>query len=551
ISQQADALARTAGLRRPVPVLWSDAAVAPQTVGTRKPVVLLPARWQGKPDPSTLEHALAHELAHVRRGDHRWVWLQFAARILLGFNPAIWIIIDQMNRERENACDDWALALGATPKACASSLLSVAASLTPGCPPELAIPCLRSKNHLRRRISHMLNQEKNHSTRPFGKLTLVAALVAGAGAAVAAPQWIGTIQQLPSINTAGLFSPKRGDESRIPQPEDGLLYAAWTGDLGLAQSLLDAGDDPDAVNRARDPRTALLAAARRQHWDVLSLLIDSGADVNNRARGDESVLMAVSQHDRPDVVEMLLSRGAKPDTRIRGDGTPLIAAARGGNTEGVRLLLQAGADPDVWVDGDESPLFHAVVGGHGEIVNLLLEAGVDPSVAYAGDGTPLMLAIRHGHDDIARNLMAAGAKVDTRVSGDGTALIDAARRNSLVTAEALLAAGADVNNAVRGDGNALINAARRGYMEMSELLLSNGAEVNAHVKGDDTPLINAVWSNNPELVQLLLDYGADPNLEGDYDRRLDVIRTPLNQARANSEIADLLADAGARQPVQQ
>ncbi len=541
LHRQANELAKRMGMNRDVSVRLSSEVGSPQTVGTLAPMIVLPTSWQTQATSSMVSHALAHELAHIKRGDHWWVWLQFGARIAFSLNPTIWYVISQMNSEREAACDDWALSLGTSPKRYASSLLSVAAALLPGRPPELAIPCLRSKNHLRRRISHMLDVKKNHSTLRVGRLTAAAAAIVFAGAALAAPHWVHlgitareTVSSVININMS---------RDRSPREADGLLFAAWEGDLAATRSLLADGANPNEVNRRRDPRTPLVAAARRGNWDVMFALLDAGASVDFHHDKDESALIAASARAPANVIAALLDRGAHAGRTVSGDGTPLIAAARHGQPENVALLLAAGADPNTWSNGDESALFHAVVGGHLTIVEMLLDAGVDPSVTYDGDGTPLMLAIRHGHDDVANLLLKAGASVNDAVSGDGTALIDAARRNDVTTAMALLAAGADVNQAVRGDGNALINAARGGHLELAALLLDAGAGVNAHVKGDDTPLINAVWSNNAELVALLLERGADPLLEGDYDSELKTLRTPLNQAHPQSRIATLLTEA--------
>ncbi|MEM1088872.1 MAG: ankyrin repeat domain-containing protein [Pseudomonadota bacterium] len=539
--QKANTLARRMGMSRTVTVRLSSEVGSPQTVGTLAPMIVLPTAWQTQASSSMVSHALTHELAHIKRGDHWWVWLQFGARVAFSFNPGIWYVISQMNTEREAACDDWALSLGASPQRYASSLLSVAASLLPGRPPELAIPCLRSKNHLRRRISHMLDVKKSHSTLRAGRLTAAAAAIVFAGAALAAPQWVNLgISAREAVGAAVSLNVSR---DRTPRADDGLLFTAWAGDLAATRQLLAGGADPEQVNGRRDPRTPLVAAARRGHWDVMFALLDAGARVDFHHHKDESALIAASGRAPAAVITELLARGADAGQQMNGDGTPLIAAARHGQAANVELLLAAGADPNTWSNGDESALFHAAVGGHVEIVELLLDAGVDPSVTFDGDGTPLMLAIRHGHDDVANLLLKAGASVNEAVSGDGTALIDAARRNDVATASALLAAGADVNQAVRGDGNALINAARGGHLELAALLMDAGAGVNAHVEGDDTPLINAVWSNNAALVGLLLERGADPLLEGDYDRELRTQRTPLNQAAPGSQIAMLLTDA--------
>lgn len=544
LEAQASGIAGALGLTGPVKVRWSPAVSSPQTLGALSPVILLPATWRPSPDRRVIEHALAHELAHIRRGDHWWVWLQFVARLLFSFNPAIWYVCQQMNRQREAACDDWAISLGTSPKDYASSLISVAASLLPGYAPELAIPCLRSKNHLRRRIFHMLNPKTSHSTSATSRLTLLTAALCLTGAVAAAPHWAGIAPLLKVVISAEITDQRN---NRQPQSGDGLLFAAWQGDSQEVASLLASGADPDQVYSQRDPRTPLLAAARKQHFQVLQQLIAAGADVNFHARGDETVLMTVAESSDPQSVELiqeLLARGADPKVRIRGDGTPLIAAARGGNLPAVELLLAAGAPPDTWVDGDESAMFHAVVAGHTQVVQRLLAAGANPKVRYDGDGTPLMLAIRHGHDDIAQMLMDAGAPIDAGVKGDGSALIDAVRRNNIALIQTLLDAGADVNMSVRGDGNALINAARRGQLETSMLLIDRGADVNAQVPDDDTPLINAVWSDNAELVAALLERGADATLKGDFDSRLMSRRTPLNQSEPGSEIRRLLKAAG-------
>ena len=542
---QAERLREELGIQTNIAVCWSAEISSPQAHGVWNPMILLPHRWSRGVEATVLNHALAHEMAHIKRRDPLVVWLQYVARILFGFNPAVWYAIHQMNRERESACDDWALRLGDAPRSYANSLVTVAASLMPGHGPELAVSCLRSRNHLRRRISHMLDRKKDHSTRPMGMIVGAIAALAVTGIAVAAPSWP-ALQ--PILGTYAPDSSASGGRTswsdREPRQSDELLYASWRGDVNQAADYLAAGADPEQVYD-RDPRTPLIAAGRRGHWDVVELLLASGADVNHYASGDESVLMTAARRGDAEAVDFLIMAGADVNDVIRGDGTPMIAAARSGDVDTVKVLLNAGADPSRFVRGDESPIFHAVVGGHEDVVALLLDAGVDPSVEIRGDGTPLMLAIRHGHNDIARKLMDAGASVDSEVVGDGTALIEAARRGNVEQAETLILAGADVNQSVRGDGNPLIMAAMRGHYEMAELLLTAGANANARVRGDDTALINAVRSNDLDVVRLLLERGADPNLKGDYDRRLGTDRTPLNQARNSSEVVDLLVQAGA------
>ena len=533
----ADSLCRSLGIRRSVPIRLSDRIASPQTNGALRPWVLLPD-FMDQDRHDILKDVLAHELAHVRRGDPWIVWVEFVARIFTGFNPAVWYAIHQIRRERESACDDWVMGVGSTPQRYARSLVAVAESLIPAHGPELAVSCLRSRSHLRRRIHHMLDPKKNHSIRSLGITVSVVSLVGIVGLATARPLFPQVQAFIPTVAWVNAMARSTAE----PDHDQALLHAAYSNDLGRAQELLESGIDPDTVYR-HDPRTALIAAARNNHWEMVRLLVANGADVNFHARGDETPLMAVVRGGDPDTISLLLQMGADANRTVKGDGSPLISASRTGNAEAVRMLLDAGADPDRYVRGDEAPLYHAVIRGHADVAYLLLDAGAKPSAEYDGDGTPLMLAIQHGHADIAAMLLDKGAQVGSVVRGDGTALIAAARRNDVEMARQLILRGADVNQAVRGDGNPLINAARRGHVEVAQLLLSAGASPNLHVEDDDTPLINAVWSRKPEMVQLLLDHGADPTGEGDFDRRLGDVRTPLNVAGENSEIHQILRAA--------
>ena len=57
-----------------------------------------------------LESILAHELAHIRRHDYLVNLLQTVVETLFFYHPAVWWLSRQIRNERENCCDDVALA---------------------------------------------------------------------------------------------------------------------------------------------------------------------------------------------------------------------------------------------------------------------------------------------------------------------------------------------------------------------------------------------------------------------------------------------------------
>jgi beta-lactamase regulating signal transducer with metallopeptidase domain len=106
-----DRLARALGIARSVRLLESVLIEVPAVIGWLRPVILLPASTLLGLSPVQLEAVLAHELAHVRRFDYLVNLLQTLAEALLFFHPAVYWVSRRMRLEREQCCDDAAVAL--------------------------------------------------------------------------------------------------------------------------------------------------------------------------------------------------------------------------------------------------------------------------------------------------------------------------------------------------------------------------------------------------------------------------------------------------------
>jgi len=107
-------LAELAGrlrVTRPVRLLISGIAVVPSVIGWFRPVILLPVAALSGLTPEQLETILAHELAHVRRHDYLVNTIQIVIETLLFYHPAVWWISNVIRAEREDCCDDLAVAV--------------------------------------------------------------------------------------------------------------------------------------------------------------------------------------------------------------------------------------------------------------------------------------------------------------------------------------------------------------------------------------------------------------------------------------------------------
>lgn len=115
-------LANKVGARTDVTLRISTRAVSPCVIGHFKPVVLLPLAVLTGMSQQQVEMILLHELAHVRRNDYLLGLLQTTIKILFFFNPFLRWISNQIDKEREHACDDIAVAISKNPILFANTL---------------------------------------------------------------------------------------------------------------------------------------------------------------------------------------------------------------------------------------------------------------------------------------------------------------------------------------------------------------------------------------------------------------------------------------------
>ena len=168
-----DHLLSAAPRSRPVSVLITTSPSLLATWGIFRPRILLPRDARAWTDERR-RIVLAHELAHVRRGD----WLaQVAAdvlRALFWFNPLAWIASARLRRESELACDDEVLATGVPAADYADHLLDIARTRRRA-PAWGSAMSMARPSTLERRISAMLTHPCDRR-RPTRSARIAAAL---------------------------------------------------------------------------------------------------------------------------------------------------------------------------------------------------------------------------------------------------------------------------------------------------------------------------------------------------------------------------------------
>lgn len=92
----------------PVSLAVSPHVDSPMLIGWWKPTILLSVEAHDRLDDAEAEAVLAHELAHIRRGDYAVNLLQSAVEAVFYFHPVTWWLGQRIREEREFCSDDLA-----------------------------------------------------------------------------------------------------------------------------------------------------------------------------------------------------------------------------------------------------------------------------------------------------------------------------------------------------------------------------------------------------------------------------------------------------------
>jgi TonB family protein len=184
--RHADQIRAAFGIKRAVPLLATATQDVLATSGLFRPRVLLPSGARGWSD-ERIRIVLAHELAHVRRGDWAVQMTAEIVRAFCWFNPLVWVACTRLRRDSEHACDDVVVGFGAQPADYAAHLLDIARTCRRPLRISTAMTMARPST-LHRRIAVMLNTKIDHRPLAPRRGAWIAALVVAAGISVIAVQ---------------------------------------------------------------------------------------------------------------------------------------------------------------------------------------------------------------------------------------------------------------------------------------------------------------------------------------------------------------------------
>jgi beta-lactamase regulating signal transducer with metallopeptidase domain/polyhydroxyalkanoate synthesis regulator phasin len=161
-------IATSLGLSHSPEILTTPARVTPFVFWCGgRPAVVLPDGLLAPERQRDLRMVLAHELAHVRRGDHFVRWIEWATCTLFWWNPLAWWARQNLRDQEELSCDLLVLdRLGIEPRGYARSLLDVAETLCSAGPrPPAFVSAMDSGGQLENRFKMILSNRLPRTPR--------------------------------------------------------------------------------------------------------------------------------------------------------------------------------------------------------------------------------------------------------------------------------------------------------------------------------------------------------------------------------------------------
>jgi|GEM_PF-4666772 len=341
------------------------------------------------------------------------------------------------------------------------------------------------------------------------------------------------------INAIDLGAVLKIDEDDICWSKYPLIAAVQTGDLEIISLLLDLGADVNA-HPERSDLTALYFASKSQCCpETVKLLISAGVNLNVRYLNSTLIAHLCYFYDNREIkclnnkqyeiLQLFLEHGVDTKTTGKDDPNSLFQSAIESNDiRTVKLLLTHKVKSTQARTYDAA--CEAASKGSYEVLKLLLEHKFKPTPkknkGHIGQGV-LQSAIYGGHKNIVRLLLEYGATIEepTHPSGDyyPANVYTAAKVNSKEIMKLLLEAGSNPDGGVR----------------QKPLI-------------DIHPLTLAVMNHNSDIVEMLIQYGANTSpvdyflIEGEeinYSKK-----TPLDISieKEFSNITEILIANGAQ-----
>jgi ankyrin repeat protein len=304
------------------------------------------------------------------------------------------------------------------------------------------------------------------------------------------------------------------EQYRLKSP---LTWVAEHGRASGVRRLLEAGTD---VNKLVDGFSALHYATAGGHGDVVSLLIEAGANHLEPGKQGKPPIVIAARHGHLDVIRLLVRlMGTESAGRQELFLRALSLAVYFGHLPVVRFMLEnAGVKPKpsadeagerTWFDlsRDNTLIHEAAKSGNCDMIQLLVDYGATVPPLHRRSNHPLIVAAQNNHRQAVEMLVKVGA--ESKSENSRGSVVDG--RNEV--AQFLLDSGASTHAV--GKKFSRLTAPQSGNMVTVRLFQLYGENIDQTTADGRTPLQIALEEfSPPDVIHTLLESGANPDRKG-------------------------------------
>jgi uncharacterized protein len=350
----------------------------------------------------------------------------------------------------------------------------------------------------------------------------------------------------PNVVTLLISSSKSKIDQKSARGLSPLMIASRNGHVEVVSQLLQAGADVGVTDG--QGRSALDFACRHGHLKIAGMLLDKDDSNLNQVNRVErmSALYWAIRWGYENTVKFLLDRGARTDRELGPGMSPIMLATEGKRAAVLRVLLDQRYGLRHFLEEADAkgatPLITATILNYDEICGILIDAGAKVDAQDHNGETSLYKASSRGYDGVVRRLLRHNAQVDAHDKAGRTPLHMATLGGHYQVVGVLLEYRSNPGRLDNKGRAALHIATSSGFADIVKLLLENGAEVDELDSQRRTALHIASASDfRGDVVKILLDHGAQTSMVD--DRGWTALHIACEES--DPDMIDLLLDRGA------
>ena len=312
--------------------------------------------------------------------------------------------------------------------------------------------------------------------------------------------------------------PSFGIDAKLFDNETALLTACEINSIEFVRILLEHDANPN-VQTEYFQESPLHRAAENGNSDIITLLLEKGANINCQNIEGETPLFTLIRSGHSDLIPLFISNQADLNIINLGGATAIQIATLLHDSDAVFALKEKGANLSlgttntlqIALDSNEIDVAVAVREDAPELIETINSA--PHSARMKADSTSLFKAIKQKNINELKKILASRIELNFEDEENGIPLMKTVELNSLPMTKMLIGAGANPDYITSNHPIPVLHMAIKSkFDQITDFLLTTGASVKIKNNENENAIFLAIRQNNLDLVKKLISYTIPLNV---------------------------------------